>query len=268
MLRLDWYHKQDVYTLTRWACEEFNDLRMKDNMDLHNKRLRSNEIFEALLAQEFSNRINRIMSLGQKADLSKYEEIFNFSPDILLQQINKSGIQRYNDCINDMTFFTKFKYTSKGPNALGNKNKKRLSDKYRGLHYSFIGHIDLTVCGNSDPGTSGLLSPFGKMDGLFFDESSEPDDFTMKFHNRLNQIAEEEGHVRIGMNYETKEEFYDLMGKIRNLTNEVITVDNVSIESEGRVDKDVNERDLYEQPAETAKKPRGKKKATKEANKE
>ena len=40
--------------------------------------------------------------------------------------------------------------TIKGPNSLGNRNSKNISAAYRGLHYSFIGRVDLTVCGNSD----------------------------------------------------------------------------------------------------------------------
>ena len=57
---------------------------------------------------------------------------------------------RYNDIINDMDMFSRVKYTIKGPNSLGNKNSNSISAKYRGLHYSYIGRIDLTVCGNSD----------------------------------------------------------------------------------------------------------------------
>lgn len=121
ILRLDIYHKHDVLSLTRWMCEEYNDLRMKDNMDLRNKRLRSNEIFSALMTQEFSTRLNRIMSLGKKAVIDNYRELFSFPGDILIQAINSSGIQRYNDVINDMNFFSKYKYTIKGPNSLLNK---------------------------------------------------------------------------------------------------------------------------------------------------
>ena len=69
---------------------------------------------------------------------------------IIIQKMNSSGIIRYNDVINDMTFFSKVKFTIKGPHSLGNKNSNSISARYRGLHHSYIGHIDLTVCGNSD----------------------------------------------------------------------------------------------------------------------
>jgi hypothetical protein len=54
------------------------------------------------------------MSFGKKADLDNYRELFSFPGDILLQKMHGSGILRYNDVINDMTFFSKFKFTIKG----------------------------------------------------------------------------------------------------------------------------------------------------------
>ena len=111
ILKVELYHKHDVYTLTRWACQEYNDLRMKDNMDLNNKRLRCGEIISSLVTTEFSFRLNRLMTFGKKADLNNYREVFSFPGDIIIQKMNSSGIIRYNDVINDMTFFSKTKYT-------------------------------------------------------------------------------------------------------------------------------------------------------------
>lgn len=232
ILRLDIYNKHDVLSLTRWMCEEYNDLRMKDNMDLANKRLRSNEIFEALLTNEFSFRANRIMSLGKKATLENYREMFRFPGDILIQAINTSGIQRYNECINDMTFFTQFKYTIKGPNSLGNKNSNNISAAYRGIHHSFIGHIDLTVCGNSDPGTSGMLTPYGKMDGLYFDDSMEPDDFIFDFKKSIEKIVKRKGITYVSVKFDTKEDYYKAMNLLRNFNDENIHVSSTSREGD------------------------------------
>ena len=64
-----------------------------------------------------------------------------------------SGVLRFNECINDMSFFNRFKWTSKGPHSLGRKNSNNISARYRGVHPSFIGQFDLLTCGNSDPGT-------------------------------------------------------------------------------------------------------------------
>lgn len=118
VLKLDIYNKHDVLSLVRWMMEEYNDLRMKDNVDLANKRVRRNEIFSCLLTLEFSMKLNRLMGLGGKATMDNYREVFSFPGDIMIQEIHASGIGRYNDIINDMDFFSKFKWTIKGPQSL------------------------------------------------------------------------------------------------------------------------------------------------------
>lgn len=117
VLKTDIYNKLDVLTTIRWMTEEFNELRMKDNMDLCNKRLRCNEYVASLLTQEFSKKLNRIMSLGAKATMENFKEIFKFAPDLLIQRMHASGIFRYDETINDMDMFSRFKFTNKGPHS-------------------------------------------------------------------------------------------------------------------------------------------------------
>ena len=126
--------------------QDFNELRMKDNCDLNNKRLRCNEYIASLLTKEFSKRLNRIISMGEKATIDNIKELFRFSGDILIQKMHSSGILRFNDQVNDMNFWSKFKYTSKGPHSLGGNNSNNIGIKYRGLHPSMLGQIDVLVC--------------------------------------------------------------------------------------------------------------------------
>lgn len=146
LLRVNIYNKLDVLSVIRWMTEEFNENRMKDNMDLGNKRLRCNEVINSLLTQEFSKKLNRIMSMGAKATIENYLDMFKFSPDLLIQRMHASGIFRYDEVINSMNFYSFFKYTNKGPHSAGSKNKNSVGVTYRGLHPSYIGYIDLTVC--------------------------------------------------------------------------------------------------------------------------
>ena len=105
------YHRENIYTLLRWMMMEFNELRLKDNLDLKNKRLRCNEYVASLLTAEFSRRLNRILSLGDKATIDNYRELFKFPGDILIQKMHSTGILRFDDSVNDMNFFSKFRYT-------------------------------------------------------------------------------------------------------------------------------------------------------------
>ena len=111
ILILNDFNKRDIYALLRWIMQNYNALRMKDNLSLDNKRLRCNEYIASLLTQEFSKRLNRIITLGAKATMVDYLDMFRFSGEILIQKMHSSGVLRFDDSINDLDFFSKFKYT-------------------------------------------------------------------------------------------------------------------------------------------------------------
>lgn len=150
ILKVSPYHSENIYTLLRWIMQEYNELRLKDNFDLRNKRLRCNEYIASLLTKKFSDRLNRIISLRDKATIDNYRELFKFPGDILIQAMHQSGVLRFDDNVNDMNFFSKLKFTNKGPHSLGGKNSNNIGIKYRDIHPSYLGYIDILVCGNSD----------------------------------------------------------------------------------------------------------------------
>ena len=217
-LKLSDYFTQDIYYLLRRQMSHFNELRLRDNCDLTTKRLRSNECIQSLLTREFSNRLKRIFSMGNKATIESMRELFKFPGDILLTLIHKSGILRFDENVNDMTFFSKLKYTSKGPNSLGNRNSNNIGIKYRDVHPSHLGRLDILVCGNSDPGTSGLISPFVKMDGLYFDGSPEPNNFYYDLIMREKAKAKKRKQVFVMPNVKNADEFYDSLYEMEKFT--------------------------------------------------
>ena len=83
----------------------FNDLRMKDNLSLDNKRLRCNEYIASLLTQEFSKRLNKIITLGSKATMNDFTDMFKFSGELLIQKMHSSGILRFDYLIGQIKTF-------------------------------------------------------------------------------------------------------------------------------------------------------------------
>jgi len=233
ILKIDDSNKKSIYAVVRWMIQNFNELRKKDNLDLGNKRLRCNEYIASLLTKAFSDRANRIIALGNRITLDKVREIFKFQGDIIMQQLYKSGLLRFDDKINDMDMFSKLRFTLKGPNALGSKNEKNISIKYRGVHPSHIGRIDINVCGASDPGSSGVITPFCEMNGLHFDGSAEPQDGIFEFEKESREKFREENPDKIvidlfqsceniGELFTTKNKLQDVMKgmKIRHVEKE------------------------------------------------
>ena len=45
---------------------------------------------------------------------------------ILLQKMHQSGILRFDDNVNDMNFWSRLKFTNKGPHSLGGNNSNNI----------------------------------------------------------------------------------------------------------------------------------------------
>ena len=150
VLKLPFHRKEDIYALLTWMMQNYATIRSRNNVDLNNKRLRCNECISALLTVDFSRRLHNVITLGNKATMDDIQKIFKFSGQIIIQKMNSSGLFRYDENINDMTFFSKFKITSKGVHSLGNKNENNINMMQRDIHPSHLGYIDVLVCGNSD----------------------------------------------------------------------------------------------------------------------
>lgn len=66
------------------------------------------------------------------------------------------------------------------------------------------------------------------MDGLYFDDSMEPDDEVFRLRNAIEELAERKGVTYIKLNFETKEDFYKSMNVFRNFSNNEIKVYSTS----------------------------------------
>lgn len=104
-LKINDNDKQNIYYLLRWIIQNYHSLWAKDNLSMVNKRLRCNEYLGSYFTAEVSKRINRIVSLGDKATIRDYLNLFKFPEqhwgsslncgNILLSQLNRSSIVIY-----------------------------------------------------------------------------------------------------------------------------------------------------------------------------
>lgn len=216
-LRIDPKYKKSMYSILLYMFQNFNELKKKDNMDMENKRLRDSEYIASLLNKELSKRILPVVNSGKKLTREKIKDVFKFSGEILITQLYNSGLFRYDDQVNDMDFFSKLKYTVKGPNSQGGQNSQSISSYSRGLHPSMLGRIDLNVVGTSDPGTGGVLTPFCETDGLYFSSKSEPQDGKFNIEKQNAKFDEEDGTLVID-SFSTYDDYKEFEKKIDHLT--------------------------------------------------
>jgi len=102
--------------------------------------------------------------------------------------------------------------------------------KQRGIHPSYLGYIDILVCSNSDPGLSGLISPFNDMKGQYFDDSNEPDNFAYLLSKDLEEICQKEGVMYIKIDTDDEHKYYDILQTMDKYSSDNIKVSGTSRE--------------------------------------
>ena len=200
-LKLVIYNKRDVYAIIRWLMQNFKECWAKDNLDILTKRLRCNECINSLLNTIISDKIKRFVNTtantAEKLE-QKYDTLFSFRGNEIITKAHSSGLMRFDEMVNDMDFFQKFKFTQKGANSAGNRSSKTISSRQRALHPSHLGRIDLNVCSASDPGLTNYIVPTCETDGLYFkDAPPEPESFYYNMKKELGEIDEEDCMVVI-----------------------------------------------------------------------
>lgn len=80
------------------------------------------------------------------------------------------------------------------------------------------------------PGTSGLLSPYSNMDGLYFNNSQEPDDFMYDFKKDLEKIMKNKENTYIELKVNNKEDYHKALSLIHQMHNESMKVYSTSID--------------------------------------
>ena len=99
------------------------------------------------------------------------------------------------------------------------------------------------------PGTSGLLSPFAKIDGLYFNNDDEPDDFYYQLTKDLEKKYAEKGITYIKCDFESANDFYNALKDMEKYSESNITCYGTSREGHYEIvinedtDMDDNQKD-------------------------
>ena len=196
-LRTTWHNKESIYNIIRWICQNYEELRKKDNLDIRFKRLRCNQYIGFSVNMLISERIKKFVNTSvttKESLINKYKIFFAFKGNEVISKIHTSGLMKYDDLVNDMNIFQKFKVTMKGPNSLGNKNSRNIAARQRALHPSHIGILGLDTCSSSDPGITNYINPLCQTDGLFFkDAPPEPEEAFYNIMMETGVISVDDG---------------------------------------------------------------------------
>lgn len=210
ILRMYEFNKRNVYNLTTTIIQNFDAFKSKDNNDINTKRLRLNECIGAITSLRMGKSINRILSKGDKVTLDEVVGVLKIAPNLILRLLYKSELVTFNDVINDLDFFNGYKFSIKGPNAIGGaagkgkKSERKLTARDRGVPVTSIGKIDPDVCSSSSPGLGGMVTPFVKTyDGLFFNPEPEVQDSVFEMiQDSMKYLDKDQPYIVLPNTYE------------------------------------------------------------------
>jgi hypothetical protein len=194
MVHIDEKDKKSVYHIFRWILVFYDKLVKEDSMDLKNKRLRLNEYILYPLIRKLSTETYRCLNTRKMTMRILTSMFSNIKANICIKQLITSELLRYVNCVNCIDIFSAgLKISQNGPQGLSSSNNVPI--RYRGHHPSYIGQIGLNAASAGDPGMTATLTPFVKIDGLFFDKtpSYKTDGYPDELHiYGMNPVKEEE----------------------------------------------------------------------------
>lgn len=169
MIHVDPKDKKSIYHIFRWILVFFDELSKDDNMDLKNKRLRLNEYILYPFTKKLSKETYRCLNT-KKLTMKTLTSVFsNIKPNLCIRQLITSELLRYVNCVNCLDLFSSaLKITQAGPQGVASSDNIQM--RYRGLHPSYIGRLDLHSASAGDPGVTHTMVPFIQTKGLFFDK--------------------------------------------------------------------------------------------------
>ena len=187
-LRLSEEDKCDMYAVLRWMLREFNNLRLKDNLDISNKRIRFAEYVSSLYVMKIAKGIYRVADMNKRASIESIIRAIKTDPLFLLKSIVMSKMISYRNMVSDMDSMQALKFTYKGVSGLGESGNKAIPDIYRSIQPSHIGRVDLDASSDGNPGITGTLNPYMDMEDGYFSDYEEPNTWEESYNEVLREF--------------------------------------------------------------------------------
>ena len=238
-INLPFEDRSDIYAILRWMFREFPNLKVKDNLNIRAKKIRKGAYIASIYASKLSKGIHRLSKQRRNLKLINIEQVLRIHPMHIVKGTIKTKLVTYRNCVNDLDTFTALKYTFKGPSGIGDNKASAVSDNNKQLDPSTIGLLDANSSSNSDPGLSGMLVPYVKVDeyGYLGSDFKEPNEWESNFKDLVNSYNELKGMEEVikfkrTLTGKYDEEYHKEIKKsiktIKKLSEPMYEVDNTS----------------------------------------
>lgn len=191
-------YKADVYCVLRWMIYEYNNLKIKDNLNIMTKKLRCAEYISSIYAAKLASNMYRLSHHGKRIDLSSIRKIIITNPMYLVNQMTRCQLINFRNIVTDMDSLLALKFTYKGISGIGENGGNAIPEIYKLLDVSNMGILDPDASSPSDPGISGSIVPLLKIHGDgYFSEFQEPLTWEDEYAKLYNSYKESRGLTEI-----------------------------------------------------------------------
>ncbi|WP_301067236.1 hypothetical protein [uncultured Duncaniella sp.] len=194
-IRLPEEEKATMFHIIRWMMREFNNLRMKDNLDLSIKKIRFAEYIASLYAMKIVRGIYRVADMNKKASIISIRKALRTDPNYLVSAICKSKMVSYRNMVSDLDAMQGLKFTYRGVAGLGESSSRSIPMIYRNVQPSHIGRVDLDASSDGNPGMSGTINPFVKLHDGYFEDYHEPNFWEENFLQMMEDYDKLKGSI-------------------------------------------------------------------------
>ena len=221
-------YKHDIYCILRWMLWEYNNLRIKDNLNILTKKLKWGGYIALIYAAKLSRSIYRLSDKAKEADLSTIRKSLITDPMYLIQQMTKDPLINFRGLTTDLDSVLPIKFTYKGESGI-----KTVSNAYKLIHPTNLGILDPDNSSPSEPGSSGAIVPMVKLyKGNYFSEFTEPLTFEKDYAELYNNFKNVKGMKEIiklddyllGNKQDKAEEIIEAQKSIDSIYNIIKTV--------------------------------------------
>lgn len=116
------------------------------------------------------------------------------------------------------------------PNSLGNRDNRRISTRQRVLHPSMLSFIDISDSSSSDPGRSGSLTPYNKLDSFYFDNSLYENEMHYKIHQLLNEYPLDDEYEELIIKCDNEKEYNNTLDALFKYSENKIKISGTTLD--------------------------------------
>lgn len=190
--------KSNVFRILQWMINEYNNLKLKDNLNILTKKMRCSSYIASMYASKLSYNIYRLSHQGKRADLSSVRKAIVTNPMYLVSQMTKCQLINFRNIVTSMDSLLALKCTYKGVSGIGESGSNSIPEIYRHLDVSNMGVLDPDASSPTDPGISGSLVPLLQTYGNgYFSDFQEPLTWDSEYHKLCAAYRQSSGLTEI-----------------------------------------------------------------------